>query len=96
MAAALLADARARAEKLAVRSLDITREAIAEAEYRLAKLPSQQNSIESFLEETRSMLTPEQEVIIARRKSLEQAFQQPLEAEVIDDSTQIISEVDDK
>jgi hypothetical protein len=42
------------------------------------------------------MLTPEQEVIIARRKSLEQAFQQPLEAEVIDDSTQIISEVDDK
>jgi hypothetical protein len=42
------------------------------------------------------MLTPEQEVIIARRKSLEQSFQQPLEAEVIDDSTQIISEVDDK
>ena len=90
------ANAPTRAEKLAVRSLDITREAIAEAEYRLAKLPSQQNSIESFLEETRSMLTPEQEVIIARRKSLEQAVQQPLEAEVIDDSTQIISEVDDK
>jgi hypothetical protein len=96
MAAALLADARARAETLAVRSLDITREAIAEAEYRLAKLPSQQNSIESFLEETRSMLTPEQEVIIARRKSLEQAFQQPLEAEVVDDSTQIISESEEK
>ncbi len=86
MAAALLADARARAEKLAVRSLDITREAIAEAEYRLAKLPSQQNSIEEFLSETRSMLTPEQEVIIARRKSLEQAISQPIEAELIEDT----------
>ena len=86
MAAALLADARARAEKLAIRSLDITREAIAEAEYRLAKLPAQQNSIEEFLSETRSMLTPEQEVIIARRKSLEQAIQPPLEAELIEDA----------
>ena len=86
MAAALLADARARAEKLAVRSLDITREAIAEAEYRLAKLPSQQNSIQDFLSETRSMLTPEQEVLISRRKSLEQTNQPPLEAELIEDA----------
>jgi hypothetical protein len=86
MAAALLADARARAEKLAVRSLDITREAIAEAEYRLAKLPSQQNSIQDFLAETRSMLTPEQEVLISRRKSLDQAIAQPLEAELIEEA----------
>ena len=86
MAAALLADARARAEKLAVRSLDITREAIAEAEYRLAKLPSQQNSIQEFLNETRSMLTPEQEVIIARRKSLDLATAKPLDAELIEDT----------
>ncbi len=32
------------------------------------------------------MLTPEQEVIIARRKSLEQAIQPPLEAELIEDA----------
>lgn len=96
MAAALLADARSRAEDMAIKSLDITRDAIAEAEYRLAKLPAQQNAIQNFLEETRQMLTPEQELLISRRKSLENYSSKPLEAEVIDDSTQIISEVDDK
>jgi predicted nucleic acid-binding Zn-ribbon protein len=80
---------------MAIKSLDLTREAIAEAEYRLAKLPAQQNAIESFLEETRLMLTPEQQVIISRRKSLEKSLA-PLEGELINDSTKIISEFDDR
>lgn len=83
MALALISDARARAEAISMKSLDIAREAIAEAEYRLSKLPSQANAIEAFLEETSKMLTPEQEVIIARRKSLNDSARKPLEAEVI-------------
>ena len=83
MALNILADARGRAEGLALRSLEITREAIAEAEYRLAKLPTQQNNIEEFLSETRSMLTPEQEVIVSRRRSIEKLAREPIEPEVV-------------
>ena len=86
MALALIADARARAEAISLKSLDIAREAIAEAEYRLSKLPTQANAIEAFLEETSKMLTPEQEVIIARRKSMDDSARKPLEAEVVSEA----------
>jgi hypothetical protein len=85
MALALISDARARAEALAMKSLDIAREAIAEAEYRLSKLPQQSNAIEAFLEETARLITPEQEVIIARRKSLNESLSKPVEADLVQD-----------
>ena len=81
----IIADARARAESLSMRSLEITREAIADAEYRLSKLPTQQNAIEEFLSETKSLLTPEQEIIISRRRSLEQSLKAPIEPEVVEE-----------
>jgi len=80
----LLADTRARAEKLAIKSLDITRNSIVEAEYLLSKLPAQQNSIEDFLRETQSLLTPEQQVTLSRRNSLDRANQPAIEPQVID------------
>ena len=83
MALALISDARARAEAISMKSLDIAREAIAEAEYRLGKLPGQANAIEAFLEETSRMITPEQEVMIARRKTLDDSMRKPIEAEVV-------------
>ena len=86
MALALIADARARAEAISLKSLDIAREAIADAEYRLSKLPEQANAIEAFLEETSKMITPEQEVIIARRKSLDESRRIAVEADLVSDS----------
>jgi cell division septum initiation protein DivIVA len=80
----LLVDTRARAEKLAIKSLDLTRDAIAEAEYRLSKLPAQQNSIEEFLRETQRLLTPEQQVMLSRRNSLDISNLPAIEPEVID------------
>jgi len=80
----LLADTRARAEALAIKSLDLTRDAIADAEYRLAKLPSQQIALEDFLHETSTLLTPEQQLLLSRRKSLDKANQPPHEPEVLD------------
>jgi len=101
MALNMIADARSRAESLAIKSLDITREAIAEAEYRLAKLPTQQNSIEDFLSETKSLLTPEQEIIISRRRNLESSLRKPIEPEVMqaepqEDVTEVIAESEEK
>ncbi|MCF8529547.1 MAG: hypothetical protein K9G13_06600 [Aquiluna sp.] len=80
----LLVDTRARAEKLAIKSLDITRNSIAEAEYLLSKLPAQQNSIEEFLLETQNLLTPEQQVTLSRRNYLDKADQAAIEPEVIE------------
>lgn len=80
----LLADTRARAEALAIRSLDLTRDAMAEAEYRLSKLPSQKAALEEFLEGTKNLLTPEQQVLLSRRKSINQQAQEPVDAEVVD------------
>lgn len=95
MALNMLADARGRAEGLAMRSLEITRDAIAEAEYRLANLPAQQNAIEEFLSETKSMLTPEQELVIARRRSLENIVRAPQEPEVIEaDEAEVVVDED--
>ncbi len=64
---------------------EIAREAIAEAEARLARLPSQANAIEAFLEETSKMITPEQEAFLARRRSLEESSRKPIEAELVID-----------
>ena len=75
----LITDAKHRAESLAVKSLDLTRDAISEAEYRLSKLPAQQNAIEEFLRETQNLLTPQQQVILARRNSIEKNNQPALE-----------------
>ena len=100
MALNVIADARARAEKLSMRSLEITRESLMDAEQRLARLPGLQASIEQFISETNSLLTPEQEVIIARRKSLDEKFSKPLEAEVsepeeaIDDAQEVVAEAE--
>lgn len=80
----LLADTRARAEGLSIRALDLTRDAIAEAEYRLSKLPSQQLALEDFLKETASLLTPEQQVLLSRRQSIAKAAEPPAEPEVIE------------
>ncbi|NCV36718.1 MAG: hypothetical protein EBW70_01475, partial [Actinobacteria bacterium] len=55
---------------------------------------------EQFISETNSLLTPEQEVIIARRKSLDEMFSKPLEAEVsepeeaIDDAQEVVAEAE--
>lgn len=80
----LLADTRARAESLAIKSLDLTRDAIAEAEYRMSKLPVQQVALEDFLNETASLLTPEQQVLLARRKSINKAAEPAIEPEVVE------------
>lgn len=85
----LLADTRIRAERLAIKSLDLTREAISEAEYRLSKLPTQQNALEEFLKETENLLTPEQIVILARRKSIENSKNPDIEVEVLDSDSSI-------
>jgi len=85
MAIALISDARARAEAVSMKSLDIARQAIAEAEYRLSKLPQQANAIEAFLEETARMITPDQETILERRKSLNESISKPLEADLVQD-----------
>lgn len=79
----LLADTRARAEALSIKSLDLTRDAIAEAEYRLSKLPGQQVALEDFLKETASLLSPDQQVLLSRRKSIEKVSEPAIEAEVI-------------
>lgn len=79
----LLADTRARAESLAIKSLDLTRDAIAEAEYRISKLPGQQIALEDFLLEIASLLTPEQQVLLSRRRSINKAAEPVIEAQVI-------------
>ena len=91
MALALIADARARAEAVSHKSLDIAREAIAEAESRLSRLPTQANAIEAFLEETSKMITPEQEVILARRKSLDESRQKTIEADIVSEEEPAVS-----
>lgn len=83
----LLADTRARAEALSIRSLDLTRDAIAEAEYRLSKLPGQQVALEEFLKETASLLSPEQQVLLARRNSMNRVAEPAIEAEIIEAET---------
>ena len=83
----LLADTRARAEALSIKSLDLTRDAIAEAEYRLSKLPGQQNALEDFLKETANLLTPDQQILLSRRKSIEKVAEPALDAEVIETET---------
>jgi cell division septum initiation protein DivIVA len=95
MALNIVADARSRAERLSMRSLEITRAAIQDAEARLARLPEQQNAIEDFIEETKSMLTPEQELIVSRRKSIEESMRKPVEAEIVDEepATEVVAEV---
>lgn len=65
-----------------MRSLEITQAAIQEAEIRLSRLPSQQNAIEEFIAETKSLLTPEQEMAISRRRSIEES-RKPIEPEVV-------------
>lgn len=80
----LLADTRARAEALSIRSLDLTRDALAEAEYRLSKLPGQQLALEDFLKETASLLSPEQQVLLSRRKSINKASEPAEDAEIIE------------
>lgn len=79
----LLADTRTRAETLATKSLGLTRDAIAEAEYRMSKLPVQQIALEDFLKETSSLLTPEQQVLISRRMSITKANEPPLDAQIV-------------
>ncbi|NCV98902.1 MAG: hypothetical protein EBW31_05245 [Actinobacteria bacterium] len=98
MALNIIADARSRAEKLSMRSLEITQAAIQDAEARLSRLPSQQNAIEEFIAETRSLLTPEQEMAISRRKTIEEN-REPLEPEVVaedEDEVVVEAEAEDK
>jgi ElaB/YqjD/DUF883 family membrane-anchored ribosome-binding protein len=94
MALNIIADARSRAEKLSMRSLEITQAAIQDAEARLSRLPSQQNAIEEFIAETKSLLTPEQEMAISRRKTLEES-RKPLEPEVVaEDADEVVVEAE--
>jgi hypothetical protein len=60
----------------------------------MSKLPLQANAIEAFLEETAKMITPEQEVIIARRKSLNESLRKPLEADLVQGEESVVSERD--
>jgi cell division septum initiation protein DivIVA len=82
----LLADTRTRAEKLATRSLDLTRSTIIEAQYLLSKMPSQKSALEQFLVDTSSLLTPEQQVMLSRRESIEKGQAPALEAELVEDA----------
>lgn len=84
MATALIQDARYRSERLSIRSLELTKNAISDAEFRLARLPEEQLEIEKFLEETRNLLTPEQEMLLRRKQIQESAKRQQLEGEVIE------------
>ena len=59
-----------------------------EAENRLARLPELQANIEQFISDTKSLLTPEQEVIIARRRGIEESSRKPIEPEVIADEAE--------
>ena len=98
MALNIIADARSRAEKLSMRSLEITQAAIQEAEARLSMLPSQQNAIEEFIAETKSLLTPEQEMVISRRKTIEES-RKPIEPEVVAEEAEEVvveAETDEK
>lgn len=98
MALNIIADARSRAEKLSMRSLEITQAAIQEAEARLSMLPSQQNAIEEFIAETKSLLTPEQEMAISRRKTIEES-RKPIEPEVVAEEAEEVvvdAETDEK
>ena len=73
MAAALIQDARYRAEQLSMRSLEVTKNAIVDAETKLARLPREKAELENFLQETSNMLTPEQEAILRRKQVRENA-----------------------
>jgi len=84
MALNIMEDSRTRAERLAIKSLDLTRDAIVEAEYRLAKLPMQQAALEEFISETEGLLSPEQQVMLSRRQSMKRlAEAKAIEPEVI-------------
>lgn len=89
MALNIIADARSRAEKLSMRSLEITQAAIQEAESSLSRLPSQQNAIEEFIAETKSLLTPEQEMAISRRKTIEDS-RRSIEPEVVEEDEVVV------
>jgi hypothetical protein len=57
---------------------------LAEAEYRLSKLPGQQIALEEFLRETASLLSPEQQLLLSRRKSINKASEPAVDAEIIE------------
>jgi len=82
----LLVDSRSRAEALSIRALDLTSDAIAEAEYALSKLPDQKLALENFLSESSNLLTPDQQLLLARRKSVTQGPQAAIEPELIEAS----------
>jgi len=82
MSAALIQDARYRAEQLAMKSLEFTKDAIIEAETKLARLPLQRNQLETFLAETRNLLTPEQEALV-RRKQVQENAMKSIEGETL-------------
>ncbi len=82
MSAALIQDARYRAEQLAIKSLEVTKNAIVDAENRLARLPGQKAEMEKFLDETRNLLTPQQESIL-RRKQIQENALKSIEGDIL-------------
>ena len=82
MSAALIQDARYRAEQLAMKSLEVTKNAIIDAETRLARLPGQKAEMENFLEETKNLLTPQQEAIL-RRKQIQENALKSIEGDIL-------------
>jgi len=82
MSAALIQDARYRAEQLAIKSLEVTKNAIVEAETKLSKLPGQKAEMESFLDETKNLLTPQQEAML-RRKQIQENAMRSIEGETL-------------
>lgn len=83
MAIALIQDARQRNEALALKTLEMTKSMMADAEYQLAKLPEHRMQLERFLDETKNLLTPEQEMLL-RRKQIQEFAHLTLEGELID------------
>lgn len=82
MSAALIQDARYRAEQLAMKSLEVTKNAIIDAETRLARLPGQKAEMENFLEETKNLLTPQQEAML-RRKQIQENALKSIEGDIL-------------
>lgn len=82
MSAALIQDARYRAEQLAMKSLEVTKNAIIDAETKLARLPGHKAEMENFLEETKNLLTPQQEAMI-RRKQIQENAMKSIEGETL-------------
>jgi hypothetical protein len=57
-----------------MKSLDVTKNAIQDAERLLSQLPSQKADLENFLSDTRNLLTPEQEALLRRKQIQENAY----------------------